>query len=193
MKLLDIFISQENDINKDTTQKIKYIDCIVNVMTFNDLDVNIDEKKKEIENEINLLGNQILEKLLDEDDFNKLLKDFCDTAEKYAPYSKNKDLISTLENYIKRMTGIIEVRNYFELGANKILTSLKALIEKEIKHIEFFKKDKTNEKNPDFYTILEHTSSRILLELNLNIKHTNISQQKNNFEILVKTLEIIFN
>ena len=63
MKLLDIFISQENDINKDTTQKIKYIDCIVNVMTFNDLDVNIDEKKKEIENEINLLGNQILEKL----------------------------------------------------------------------------------------------------------------------------------
>ena len=192
MKLLDIFISQENDINKDTTQKIKYIDCIVNVMTFNDLDVNIDEKKKEMENEINLLGNQILEKLLDEDDFNKLLKDFCDTAEKYAPYSKNKDLISTLENYIKRMTGIIEVKNYFELGANQILTSLKALIEKEIKHIEFFKKDKTNEKNPDFYTILEKTSSRILSELNLDLKLCKISQRKNNFEIYIKTLDIIF-
>ena len=44
MKLLDIFISQENDINKDETQKLKYIDCIVNVMTFNDLDINTDEK-----------------------------------------------------------------------------------------------------------------------------------------------------
>ena len=193
MKLLDIFISQENDINKDETQKFKYIDCIVNVMTFNDLDINTDEKKQKIENDINTLGDQILEKLLTEDDFNKLLKEFCDSAESFSPNKKNKDLIDNLENYIKRMTGIIEIKNYFEIGAEKILTSLKSLLEKEIKHIEFFKKDKTNEKIPDFYTILEHTSSRILLELNLNIKHTKISQQKNNFEILVKTLEIIFN
>jgi hypothetical protein len=193
MKLLDIFISQENDINKDETQKLKYIDCIVNVMTFNDLDINTDEKKQKIENDINTLGDQILEKLLTEDDFNKLLKEFCDSAESFSPNKKNKDLIDNLENYIKRMTGIIEIKNYFEIGAEKILTSLKSLLEKEIKHIEFFKKDKTNEKIPDFYTILEHTSSRILLELNLNIKHTKISQQKNNFEILVKTLEIIFN
>ena len=192
MKLLDIFISQENDINKDTTQKIKYIDSIVNVMTFNDLDINIDEKKKKIENEINLLGSQILEKLLDEEDFNKLLKDFCDTAEKYAPYANNKELTSTLENYIKRITGIIEVKNYFELGANLILTSLKTLVEKEIKHIEFYKKDKTNEKNPDFYIILENTSSRILSELNLDLKLSKISQKKNNFEIYIKTLDIIF-
>ena len=98
MKLLDIFISQENDINKDETQKLKYIDCIVNVMTFNDLDINVDEKKQKIENDINTLGDQILEKLLTEDDFNKLLKEFCDSAESFSPNKKNKDLIDNLEN-----------------------------------------------------------------------------------------------
>ena len=90
MKLLDIFISQENDINKDETQKFKYIDCIVNVMTFNDLDINVDEKKQKIENDINTLGDQILEKLLTEDDFNKLLKEFFDSAESFSPNKKIK-------------------------------------------------------------------------------------------------------
>ena len=191
MKLFDMFLSKENE-QKDSTQKIKYVDSVVTVMTYSDIEKDKDIKSINIENEINELGNTILEKLIDENDFNKILKEFCDNTESFEPNKNNKDAIQALENCIKRMAGIIELKNYYEIGSDSILTSLKKLLEKEIKYIEIFKRDKSKEKNQDFNSIIENTSSRIITELNLNLKIGKISQQKNNLEIYVRTLDIIF-
>jgi hypothetical protein len=129
MKLLDIILGNEQDVNKDQKQKIKYIDSIINVMAFKVLNDGDNNKLINIENEINILGNKILEKLLNENDFNKLLKEFIECAGNFEPNKTNKDLIETLVICIRRMIGIIEVKNYFELGAENVLNTLKVLIE----------------------------------------------------------------
>ena len=55
MKLLDIIIGNEQDVNKDQKQKIKYIDSIINVMAFKVLNDDNNNKLMNIENEINIL------------------------------------------------------------------------------------------------------------------------------------------
>ena len=199
MKLLDIFLTDEyiyeylneKDSNKNQTHNIDYIDCIVNVITFNEIDI-LENKNNNIEEEIKDLGNKLLEKLCNENYFINLLKEFCDNTKNFDPSKNNKEIVNTLEKNIKRITGIIELNNYFEKGANEVLNSLKNLIEKELKFIEFFKRDKTNEKNPDFNNIIQNSSSRLFLELNLNFKLSTISIKKINFEVFVLNLDIIF-
>ena len=191
MKLLDIFLTNEKDENKNN-DNIKYIDCVINVMIFKVIIDDKDTKSIDIENEINILGNNILGRLLDDNYFNTLLNEFCENVENYEPNKNVKTVNETLETNIKRMTGIIEVKNYYEIGAETILISLKKLIEKEIQYIEFFKREKSKEKNPEFNTIIEKASLSILFELNLNLKISKISKQKLNFEILMKSLDIIF-
>ena len=108
MKLLDIIIGNEQDVNKDQKQKIKYIDSIINVMAFKVINDDNNNKLMNIENEINILGNKILEKLLNEDDFNKLLKEFIENAGNFEPNKTIKDLIETLVICIRRMIGIMD-------------------------------------------------------------------------------------
>ena len=38
MKLFDMFLSQENEVQKDSSKKIEFINSVVTVMTFNDID-----------------------------------------------------------------------------------------------------------------------------------------------------------
>ena len=207
MKLLDMFLTPEyvteyiksKDPVKNPTHAINYTECIVNVMTYRespDLQGKVrkvsPEQSAKVEGEINNLGGALLERLIDELDFRKLIKRFCNYAETFEPSKNNKESINKLESSIKVMHGIMNVKNYFDLGANIILNSLKNLLEKEIKYIEFFKRDKSNEKNPEFNNILENTSSRMFLELFLNLKINEISQQKMNYEIYTKNLDIIF-
>ena len=191
MKLLDIILEYEQSSNQNQIDKDKYIDCIVNIMAFKDITYYNIDKLKNVEGEINILGNKILDKLLDENYFNKLLKDFSESANNFEPNKNDKDLIKLLEISIKKLVCIIEIKNYYELGIDIILTSLKSLLEKEVKYIEFFKIEKSKEKTNDFYTILKNFSSRMLLELNLNIKINELSKQKGNIELYVKTLDII--
>ena len=207
MKLLDMYLTPEyvseyiksRDPSKVPSHAINYTECIVNVMTYrepqedekNIKKINLEQAKK-IEGEINTLGGVLLERLIDELDFRKLIKDFCANAESFEPNKNNKESINKLENLIKVMHGIMNVKNYYDIGAKDVLNSLKSLLEKEIRYIEFFKKDKTNEKNPDFNNIIENTSSRMYLELSLNLKINEISQQKLNYEIYAKNLDIIF-
>ena len=206
MKLLDMYLTPEyvkeyirgRDPSKYPSHAINYTDCIVNVMTYrepineNNIQKIKTQNSKKLEEEINSIGDSLLEKLIDELDFRKYLKEFCKNAESFEPSKNNKDSINKLENIIKVIHGIINVKNYYDIGSKDILNSLKNLLEKEIRFIEFFKRDKTNEKNPDFKNIIESTSSRIYLELSLNIKINEISQQKLNYEIYSKNLDIIF-
>ena len=201
MKLLDMFLTPEyvaeyirsKDTIKNPTHALNYTECIVNVMTYRDspdLQRKVrkisPEQSAKVEGEINNLGGALLERLIDELDFRKLLKKFVNNAETFEPSKNNKESINKLESSIKIMHGIMNVKNYYDLGANIILNTLKNLLEKEIKYIEFFKRDKSNEKNPEFNNIVESTSSRMFLELFLNLKINEISQQKMNYEIYAK-------
>ena len=209
MKLLDMYLTPEylaeylksKDPTKYPSHSINYVECIVNVMTYRKPSEESINKKSgvitpiqsaKIEEEINSLGGALLEKLIDELDFRKLLKEFIANAESFEPSKNNKDSINNLENSTKNMYGIMNVKNYYEIGAFYILKALKELLAKEIRYIEFFKRDKTNEKNPDFKNIIDNTSSRMNLELSLNIKINEISQQKLNYEYYSATLDILF-
>ena len=206
MKLIDMFLTPEyvkeylraKDSNKHPTHAINYTECIVNVMTYrespdekNVKKINLEQSKK-VEDEISSLGGKLLERLIDELDFRNLIKEFCINAESFDPSKNNKEAINKLENLIKVMCGIMNVKNYYEISSNDILNSLKILLEKEIRYIEFFKRDKTNEKNPEFNNIVESTSSRMNLELLLNLTNNEISQNKLNYEIYAKNLDLIF-
>ena len=197
MKLLDMYLIPEyvkeyiraKDPSKYPTHAINYTECIVNVMTYKEFqeEKNIkkmnSEQSKKVEDEINTF---------DELDFRNLVKEFCANAESFEPHKKNKEAINKLENIIKLICGIMDVKNYYEISSNEILNSLKTLLEKEIRYIEFFKRDKTNEKNPEFNNIVENTSSRMSLELLLNLRNNEISQNKLNYEIYSKNLDLMF-
>ena len=204
MKLIDIYLTPEyikeylrnNDPTKHPSHAINYTECIVNVMTYR-ADDNLDKKNnlgqtKKVEEEINALGGKLLERLIDELEFRNLVKEFCERAEAFEPGKSNKEEINKLENITKIIYGVMNVKNYYDISANAIFNSLKILLEKEIRYIEFFKRDKTNEKNPQFKNIVESTSSRMNLELLLNLRINEISQQKLNFEIYAKNLYLIF-
>ena len=209
MKLLDMYLTPEylaeylksNDPTKYPSHSINYIECIVNVMTYRKSPEEESKKKSgvitpiqsaKVEEEINSLGGALLEKLIDEFDFRKLLKEFIDNAESFDPSKNNQDSINKLENSTKNMYGIMNVKNYYEIGAYYILKALRELLTKEIRYIEFFKRDKTNEKNPDFKNIVDNASSRMNLELSLNLKINEISQQKLNYEYYSTNLDILF-
>ena len=82
LQLLNIIIVYEQSLNQIQIDNDKFINCIVNVMTFKDIINENKDNLKNIEDEINILGNKILEKLLDENYFNKLLKDFSESSNK---------------------------------------------------------------------------------------------------------------
>ena len=206
MKLIDMYLTPEyvkeyirnKDPSKYPSHAINYTECIVNVMTYRESpDEKINKKTspeqaKKVEMEINLLGGKLLERLIDELDFRNLIKEFCTTAESFEPNKNIKESINKLENLIKVIYGIMNVKNYYEISANDVLNALKNLLEKEIRYIEFFKRDKTNEKNPEYKNIIESTSSRMNLELLLNLRINEISQQKLNYEIYAKNLDLMF-
>ena len=54
-----------------------------------------------------------------------MLKEFGESIENFEPIKNNKNLIDALEICIKRMTGIIEIKHNYEIGAETILISLK--------------------------------------------------------------------
>ena len=66
------------------------------------------------------------------------------------------------------MFGVVNVKKYFVLGSKDILQSLKHLIEKEVKFVEFYKRD--NQKIENYVKNLEEVSSRVFIELALYLK-----------------------
>ena len=66
------------------------------------------------------------------------------------------------------MFGVVNVKKYFVLGSKDILQSLKHLIEKEVKFVEFYKRD--NQKIENYAKNLEEVSSRVFIELALYLK-----------------------
>ena len=204
MKLLDKYLTpefvtkyiRERDPQKFPTHSIDFVECIVNVMAFKP---KIKDKKVEkmnlgkVEEEINEIGARLIERLIDEYEFKNILKEFCASAESFEPHNiKNKDIPINLEKITKKMFGLMSVKRYYDIGGNDVLRSLKNLVEKEVKHIEFYKRDKENQKKPNFNKVLEESSNRIFLEISLAVKIAETSQERLNYKKYVKALDILF-
>ena len=205
LKLLDKYLTpefvtkyiRERDPQKCPTHAIDFVECIVNVMAFKPTPSKDKKQEKsnleKIEGEINEIGSKLLERLIDEYEFKNLLKEFCANADSFEPHNiKNKDTVTHLEKLTKKMFGLMSVKRYYEIGGNDVLRSLKNLLEKEIKYIEFFKRDKENQKKPNFNKVLEDTSNRLFLEISLAAKIAETSQEKLNHKTFVQALDILF-
>ena len=82
----------------------------------------------------------MIERLFEEQELKKIIKDFCLTADSFEPHNiKNKENVINLEKLTKIMVGLMTVKKFYVSGAEDILKSLKNLIEKEVKYIEFYK------------------------------------------------------
>ena len=205
MKLLDKYLSpefvskyiKEKDPSKYPTHEIDFVECIVNVLAHTE---NLSKDKKlernvssKVEEEINEIGSKLMERIFEEQDLKKIIKDFCLSADSFEPNNiKNKEMVTNLEKLTKIMLGLMTVKKFYEEGANDILKSLKNLIEKEVKYIEFYKIDKENQKKANFNKVLEESSQRLLFELSLSLKIVEISQKELNFPIYVAGLNILF-
>ena len=205
MKLLDKYLSpefvskyiKEKDPSKYPTHEIDFVECIVNVLAHTE---NLSKDKKlernvssKVEEEINEIGSKLMERIFEEQDLKKIIKDFCLSADSFEPNNiKNKEMVTNLEKLTKIMLGLMTVKKFYEEGANDILKSLKNLIEKEVKYIEFYKIDKENQKKSNFNKVLEESSQRLLFELSLSLKIVEISQKELNFPIYVAGLNILF-
>ena len=205
MKLLDKYLTpdyvnkyiRERDPIKYPTHGIDFVECIVNVMAYRPNPTK--EKKQEksnsakVEEEINETGAQLIERLIDEYEFKNLLKEFCACADSFEPHNvKSKETVTYLEKLTKKMFGLMSVKRYYEIGANDVLRSLKNLVEKEVKYIEFYKRDKENQKKPNFNKVLEESSNRLFLETSLAVKIAETSQEKLNYKKYVKALDVLF-
>ena len=205
MKLLDKYLTKEfiskyvkeKDPKKYPTHHIDFAECIVNVLTYKEK-VGKDKKGErnvstKVEEEINEIGSNLIERLFEEQDLKKIVKDFCVNADSFEPYNiKNKEVVVNLEKLTKIMIGLMTVIKFYEEGAVDILKSLKNLIEKEVKYIEFYKIDKENQKKANFSKVLEESSNRLLFDLSLALKITETSQKKSDYKIYVNALDILF-
>ena len=205
MKLLDNYLSpefitqylKEKDPTKVPTHAIDFTECIVNVLAHKE---NIGKDKKteknissKVEEEINEIGSKMIEKLYGEQDLKSIIKDFCANADSFEPHNiKNKEAVTNLEKLTKIMVGLMTVKKFYEIGAEDILKSLKNLIQKEVKYIEFYKIDKENQKKQNYNKILEESSNRLLFELSLALKIVETSQKELNYNFLVLGLNILF-
>jgi hypothetical protein len=121
-----------------------------------------DEK---LENNINSVGAALLEKLIDENEFKKHIKNFKDTVNSFNPSNSNIEAITNIEFNLLYFFAILKIKNYFSNGLSEILENLKLLIKKEISSIENFKRDKNNEKNEKYSEIIQSSSKRLNLEI----------------------------
>ena len=205
MKLLDKYLTpefvtkyiRERDPQKCPTHAIDFVECIVNVMAYKPNPVKDKKAEKlnsgKVEDEINEIGAKLIERLIDEYEFKNLLKEFCSSADSFEPHNiKNKDDPIKLEKITKKMYGLMSVKRYYEIGGNDVLRSLKNLVEKEVKYIEFYKRDKENQKKPTFKKTLEESSNRLFLENSLAVKIAETSQEKLNYKKYVQALDILF-
>ena len=205
MKLLDKYLTpefvnkyiRERDPQKCPTHAIDFVECIVNVMAYKPHPTKDKKQEKsnsaKVEEEINEIGAKLIERLIDEFAFKNLLKEFCSNADSFEPHNiKSKDVATNLEKLTKKMYGLMSVKRYYEIGANDVLRSLQNLIEREVKYIEFYKRDKENQKKPNFNKVLEESSNRLFLEISLAVKIAETSQEKLNYKKYVKALDILF-
>ena len=157
--------------------------------------VNVDENYIEDENtekEIKIKSGKLLSKVITEEDFKKMIDVFKTNTDKFLS-DINKNDFKDVESNLIYFISILNIKKFYEIGAKEITIILKNLLEKNISHIESFKRFKQNETNPNYKNILETNNKRIKLEINLlkvlleNCRK-NFNKENKNYEEILKLI-----
>ena len=157
--------------------------------------VNVEENYIEDENtekEIKIKSGKLLSKVITEEDFKKMIDVFKTNTDKFLS-DINKNDFKDVESNLIYFISILNIKKFYEIGAKEITIILKNLLEKNISHIESFKRFKQNETNPNYKNILETNNKRIKLEINLlkvlleNCRK-NFNKENKNYEEILKLI-----
>ena len=217
LKILDIYLSNEfinnllrnPDIKINPNYTLNYVDAINSIMIKGFYEsstvlkiVGIDKEEKyekeeeeefneELEIKINNKGSNLLKKLIPIDEYLKQVKIFKNNSSSFKLNQSKVEEIISLENNLYYQICALNIKEFYDLGSNDDLMTLKELLKKEISNIESFKRIKSNETNPKYNEICISSNKRIKLELALlkkiednGIKNYNETKDNKYIEIL---------
>lgn len=126
---------------------------------------------EELESEISKEGVKILEKLVDQAEFLKLIKTLKEIISSFAPAKALPQTIEQLENNLLLTFCVLKVKNFFNTDLKGIVECLKNIIKKEVGFIEAFKKEKSGktqaEDEESIKDSIKSSSKRILLQIGI--------------------------
>lgn len=135
---------------------------------------NIEENKnvlsEELENEISNVGVKILEKLIDQMELLKIIKNLKDSIQAFDPAKVLPQNIEQLETSLLFIFCILKVKLFFNTDLSGIIDSLRNIIKKEVAFIEAYKKEqsgKSQEEEKYIKDNIKASSKRILLQIGI--------------------------
>ena len=221
--------NENNNNNNNLNLNLDYINAIVSVTVKafyesstilkiieksndenNNDDLNLDsiennlfeqeEISNDIENLITSKSSELLKRLISPEEYSKQIKNLKNVSNKYLPGTSNEDILN-LENSLMYHLSCMNIKEYFELGINENVPTLKSLISKEINYIEGFKHIKSKDMIAQKYNeVCESSFKRMRLILaivkkymNFCIKYYNDDKNEKNIENLKEIIEIDVN
>ena len=152
----------------------------------------------ELENKISEGGVKILEKLLNQQELLKMIKNLKNSIHAFNPAKVQPQHIVQLEYYLLFTFCILKVKNFFNTELSSIIEALNLTFKKEVTYIECFKKEKSGNNNKEDEDLvndnIKSSTKRILLligilklifdnciELYNEVKNSNVDLDKENF------------
>ncbi len=167
--------TSENYINSIVSVLTGHIFTKSNVLKIVNLGINQDFSNQaqdldpKLEKKINAEGSQLLEKILDENDIKKYIKEFKDNASSFNPSpTTSGENIHNLENSLLNIFSFLKMDKFKNLLMTpEMLEALRSLIKKELAFIEAFKRDKNNEKNNRYEEIINCSKNRLQMQIGI--------------------------
>ena len=186
--LINLTILEHFD-EKTLKEKSKEMIDSINAVCVNVDDENYIEDEN-TEKEIKIKSGKLLSKVITEEDFKKMIENFKTNTDKFLS-DINKNDFKDVESNLIYFISILNIKKFYEIGAKEITLILKNLIEKNISHIESFKRFKQNETNPNYKNIIETNNKRIKLETNLLkvlLENCRKNYENKNYEEILKLI-----
>ena len=142
---------------------------VVNLGIYQPLSQQSVELDPVLEGKINAEGSKLLEKLLDEEDIKRYIKDFKDNANSFSPSALTSgETLRNLENSLLNIFSLLKMDKFKNLlMAPDMIEALRTLIKKDVSFIEGFKRDKNNEKNNKYEEICTLANNRLKMEIGI--------------------------
>ena len=207
IEIIEVYLSDDNFVKnylKNSKDKINISDAVNSVVVkafydtkntknnnnnLDDLDedeneheIMKEEYNEEVENQIKLKSAKILQKITTLQDFLKQLEIFKSVCDKFKPNDtiNNNNNSNVLEGNLIYMISMMDIKEFFDKGAEDVLTYLKSLISKEIKFIEDYINN--NNKDENYKDVINNSARRIKMEMGLlhQIENNAIKHYNNN-------------
>ncbi|MCQ2815881.1 MAG: hypothetical protein MJ252_01320 [archaeon] len=116
---------------------------------------------EELEGKISDKGSDLLARLVSLEDFLKRLRAFENNVDKYKPGAAKEDELDTLREDVFFQQAMVTNKACFDAMLEKERPAITELIKKEVKWIEDFKRDSSNEKKENFPDIVMASHDRL--------------------------------